>query len=280
MPFMTSLNSPMVSRCLTYSSPYSHLHLVVEHAFHALALDETREAFSPTLWYIIPESIHSMQYTRLTQCWFAGVHTDVGRGYDDHIPGDTADITFAWMVDQCRGLLAFNEDMVSKMLEKGDFKEPVGARAERKRARREEEAKTWGVADIHTRRPTDPVDFLYNLCGLKTRTPGKYVFKAQGDARLKRRFITGLEPSKDIPKFDPVWTSEVIHPSVRMHVMYDPTYKPIALRGFRLSYDEARGRWTWIKTWTDMNGAARKMTMKEDLTEDSYFSMHKLAQKY
>ena len=312
-----TLNSLLVSRCLTYSSPYSHPHLEVENAFHALALDDIRVTFKPTLWYIPPEQadVPPVRRTQLKQCWFAGVHTDVGRGYKDHVPGDIADITFAWMVDQCRDFLAFNEEKVSKMLEKGDFKKPVRRRAVRKRARREEAAKTWGLAELHTRRLADlgdPMDFMHKLAGTKARTPGQYVFKPHGPTRsntdesgggsLTRRgsgFVTASKvlpepeekpwharlwstvsrvftrPRKDISKFNPVWTSEVIHPSVRMRMMQDPTYNPFALRDFKLSYDKARSCWTWTKEWTDNRGTVRETTMDEDRIEDSYFSMRK-----
>ena len=258
--------------------------------------------FKPTLWYIPPEQadIPPVRRTQLKQCWFAGVHTDVGRGYKDHVPGDIADITFAWMVDQCRHLLTFNEKKVSNMLEKGDFKKPGGRRARRKRARREAKAKTWGLADLHTRRLADlgdPMDTIHKLAGTKARTHGQYVFNAHGSPR-RNGFVTeskilGGEAKvwharlwstvsraftrrrKDISKFDLVWTSEVIHPSVRMRMMQDPTYNPPALRGFKLSYDEARSCWTWTKEWTDNNGAVRETTMDEDHIEDSYFSMRK-----
>ena len=282
----------MVSRYLTYSSPYSPPHLEVENAFHALSLDDLREAFSPTLWFIPPEqgNISPTRRTQLKQCWFAGVHTDVGRGYDDHVPGDIADITFAWMVDQCRHLLAFNEEKVLSMLDKGDFKEPVGEWARRERARREFKAKTWGLADLHASRPADPVDLMYRLSGTKARTPGQYVFKAQesGSSPSGRDFVTESKilprrigsgafagSPKGISKFDPVWTSEVIHPSVRVRLTQDPMYNPPALKDFKLRYDEANSRWTWTKEWTDANGEIRETTMHEDSIENCEFSMRK-----
>ena len=302
----------MVSRYFTYSSPYPHPHLDVENAFHALALDEHRGTFSPTLWYI-PLEQGDDPPTRLKQCWFAGVHTDVGRGYKDHVPGDIADISFTWMVDQCRDLLAFHDAKVLEMLEHGDFEQPVGERARRKRMRREKKARTWGLADLHTRRPADPMDFAYRLFGFKARTPGQYVFKARDSARLKTDksgsgtpsgsgFVTKSKilhdslpdvkawharlwstasgvftgPPEDTSKFDPVWTSEVIHPSVRMRRMQDPTYDPPALRGFNLHYDAAHSRWIWTKKWTDDNGAVREKFLEEDRIQDSYFSMLKV----
>ncbi|PSR80000.1 hypothetical protein BD289DRAFT_79241 [Coniella lustricola] len=64
----------------------------VENAFHALALDEPRAAFRPTLW----ERIHDHE-TNLKQVWFPGTHANVGGGYYDQ---QMADITLAWMCDQ------------------------------------------------------------------------------------------------------------------------------------------------------------------------------------
>ncbi len=248
--------------------------------------------------------------TQLKQCWFAGVHTDVGRGYEDHAPGDIADITFAWMVDQCINLLAFNREKIPTMLEKGDFKKPSGEgaekeQAEKERARRVAKAKKWGLADLH-----DSMTLIFKLGSSIDRTPGQYVFKARGSPRLKTDnsgsdipsgsgFVTKSKilhhlqpegkawhirlwssasgvfagPPEDISKYDLVWTSEVIHPSVRMRRMQDPTYDPPALKDFKLHYDAARSRWVWTKTWTDDNGAVRAKKLLEDRIEDSYFSM-------
>jgi uncharacterized protein (DUF2235 family) len=66
------------------------LGLHVEHAFHALALDERRKNFVPTLWMQKPEGKAKGQ--ELKQVWFAGVHCDVGGGYPVH---GTSDIPLA-----------------------------------------------------------------------------------------------------------------------------------------------------------------------------------------
>ncbi|KAK3899155.1 hypothetical protein C8A05DRAFT_18372 [Staphylotrichum tortipilum] len=64
----------------------------VENAFQALALDEPRYAFRPSLWERVPGST-----TNLKQVWFPGNHGNVGGGwYDQQI----SDITLAWMCDQ------------------------------------------------------------------------------------------------------------------------------------------------------------------------------------
>jgi uncharacterized protein (DUF2235 family) len=59
----------------------------VENAFQALALDEPRYAFRPSLWERVPGST-----TNLKQVWFPGNHGNVGGGwYDQQI----SDITLA-----------------------------------------------------------------------------------------------------------------------------------------------------------------------------------------
>src|SRR5207244_530035 len=64
----------------------------VERAFHAVALDERRKNFVPTLWTQAPEGKARGQ--ELKQVWFSGVHSDVGGGYAEH---GSSDIPLAWM---------------------------------------------------------------------------------------------------------------------------------------------------------------------------------------
>lgn len=52
----------------------------VEHGFHALALDEARDPFSPTLWERLPEHRDT---TDLRQVWFPGSHINIGGGHND-----------------------------------------------------------------------------------------------------------------------------------------------------------------------------------------------------
>ena len=49
---------------------------IIQHARHAVSIDENREDFEPTLWSRKPGS-------DIMQVWFAGVHSDVGGGYDE-----------------------------------------------------------------------------------------------------------------------------------------------------------------------------------------------------
>lgn len=67
----------------------------VQSAFQALAIDEARRPFEPTLWEPQPAAANQ----ELEQVWFAGVHCDVGGGYPER---ELADITLYWMTNRAR----------------------------------------------------------------------------------------------------------------------------------------------------------------------------------
>jgi hypothetical protein len=67
----------------------------VDGAFHALAIDEQRAAFKPTLWHQKPGA----NGQELKQVWFTGVHCDIGGGYSDT---SLSDITLLWMADRAQ----------------------------------------------------------------------------------------------------------------------------------------------------------------------------------
>ncbi|KAF2846854.1 hypothetical protein T440DRAFT_220749 [Plenodomus tracheiphilus IPT5] len=80
----------------------------IEHAYQALALDERRRAFRPTLWYIPDEVIRDPDRPtpELKQVWFPGVHINCGGGSNDcfsTMKGDSENLstaTLCWML-QC-----------------------------------------------------------------------------------------------------------------------------------------------------------------------------------
>ena len=81
----------------------------VDNAFHALAVDEKRRPFKPTLW-----ETKKLDYQRVEQVWFAGVHTNIGGGYED---SGLSDIAFTWMkekAEQCG--LSFDEEYIKKVI--------------------------------------------------------------------------------------------------------------------------------------------------------------------
>jgi uncharacterized protein (DUF2235 family) len=68
---------------------------VVEHAYHALAIDERRAPFEPTLWHYQPKPGQTVE-----QVWFCGAHSDVGGGYAST---GLSDIALEWMIEKARG---------------------------------------------------------------------------------------------------------------------------------------------------------------------------------
>lgn len=66
----------------------------VKFAFHALAVDEHRVPFAPSVWDYKPKPGQVVE-----QVWFPGVHSDVGGGYDDTSLSDTA---LDWMIDRAK----------------------------------------------------------------------------------------------------------------------------------------------------------------------------------
>jgi len=77
----------------------------VENAYHALAVDEHREPFLPTLWSYIPKRDQKVE-----QVWFCGAHSDVGGGYPED---DASRLTLLWMLDKAQGAgLKLDEEAV------------------------------------------------------------------------------------------------------------------------------------------------------------------------
>lgn len=83
----------------------------VDCACHALAIDEKRKPFRPTLWEQHPQAPASQV---LEQVWFAGVHSNVGGGYADT---GLSDIALLWMVGKAEACgLAFNREYLQTMV--------------------------------------------------------------------------------------------------------------------------------------------------------------------
>jgi uncharacterized protein (DUF2235 family) len=82
----------------------------VKGAFHALAIDEQRRPFAPTLWH--QQAGDAADGQELQQVWFAGVHCDVGGGYTETA---LSDITLLWMANQARRYgLEFDDEALGK----------------------------------------------------------------------------------------------------------------------------------------------------------------------
>jgi hypothetical protein len=94
----------------------------VKHACHAVAIDELRASFTPTLWTDgtgIP--LVDTGDNRVKQFWFAGVHSDVGGGYDQ---SGLSDIALKWMIDEAAAVgLTFDSELTSQI--SPNFRGPI-----------------------------------------------------------------------------------------------------------------------------------------------------------
>jgi uncharacterized protein (DUF2235 family) len=82
----------------------------VKNAFHALAVDERRKPFAPTLWQAKPGADQVVE-----QVWFAGTHSNVGGGYEDC---GLSDLAFEWMTQKASGCgLEFDADHMKEILQ-------------------------------------------------------------------------------------------------------------------------------------------------------------------
>ncbi|SPN99730.1 uncharacterized protein DNG_02581 [Cephalotrichum gorgonifer] len=165
------------------------VHPGVDYAFHALALDEWRTAFGPTLWSLHPDNKH----TELRQVWFPGSHSNVGGGFEDQ---QIATIALAWMADQLTSVgVEFGRPEMQRIFY------DVNSEAQ---------SRPWGMGKIHNPsgatsipdRVYDALPWRY-FTGKQTpaRTPGLYTHDGADDPLLN--------------------TKESVHPSVRIRYLYD-----------------------------------------------------------
>jgi uncharacterized protein (DUF2235 family) len=83
--------------------PDRNLSARVKRACHAVALDDERTTFHPVLWNEAeepsgparPDGKRCIQDERISQVWFAGVHSNVGGGYPDD---SLAQVPLFWMM--------------------------------------------------------------------------------------------------------------------------------------------------------------------------------------
>ena len=81
----------------------------VRHARHAVAIDEQRGSFAPTLWDM--EKVGKKQDVK--QLWFPGVHSDVGGGYREKGLSDGA---LLWMIEESRNAgVVYRESAVDEI---------------------------------------------------------------------------------------------------------------------------------------------------------------------
>lgn len=81
-----------------------NLSSIIKNAYHALAIDEHRKIFEPSIWNPSPNNPTG----NYEQAWFAGAHSDVGGGYA--APHPIADLTLLWFEEKATALgLSFTQ---------------------------------------------------------------------------------------------------------------------------------------------------------------------------
>ncbi|KAL8762877.1 MAG: hypothetical protein Q9184_001173 [Pyrenodesmia sp. 2 TL-2023] len=178
----------------------------VEHAFQALALDEYRKPFGPTLWQ---KQEGQQNPIILKQVWFPGVHSNIGGSYEDT---GLADITLVWMVAQLFPFLDFDLSYIrtQRRLTIDYYREhgmPV---------------RTWGLGKIYS-----SMAGIERLAGKKIRTPGRYCETDPRTGKPTEQILTNTE--------------EYIHSSVRVRKLLggpgpndEGTYVPLSLKKWKL----------------------------------------------
>lgn len=88
----------------------TELSSIVENAFHAIAIDEHRKNYAPTLW-----DPKEKPNQKIEQVWFVGAHCNVGGGYSRN---NLSDIPLSWMLEKATecGLRIHNEKAPSAEL--------------------------------------------------------------------------------------------------------------------------------------------------------------------
>lgn len=91
---------------------------IVRHGVQALAIDEQRDEFVPTLWTgDVPAG------ATIEQVWFAGSHSDVGGGYGDRA---LADIPLLWMIDRAKAAGLQVDEVTPGLLPDQSALDPLG----------------------------------------------------------------------------------------------------------------------------------------------------------
>ncbi|KAK5132837.1 hypothetical protein LTR08_008552 [Meristemomyces frigidus] len=223
-----------------------------------------RKTFSPTIWES-PKSVAGDATARLKllkQCWFPGVHSNVGGGYPDT---SIADITLAWMVTQLARHLTFDPEYVLLQRKQNvrfyaDQNVPVCS---------------WAMGQIKK----SDAGLLNTLTGRQARTPGEYYATDP---------VAGTQVGRKLTD-----TCEFVHPSVRLRIQQkgpglatstaDPgqgVYSPVTLRGWtycapgqllpdkNLQVDRSTERWGEHGKWIVQRADGSVTFIVEDRVEE------------
>jgi hypothetical protein len=102
------------------SAPDLLLSKKVRKACHAVAIDDERNTFHPVLWDETdePQDAAHVDEERISQVWFAGMHSNVGGGYPDD---SLSFLSFRWITEEAaKRDVRFSQGLLSLQTKKAD----------------------------------------------------------------------------------------------------------------------------------------------------------------
>ncbi len=255
----TKLSSSEFNTRISYSAQLL-INLEIENAFHALAIDETRGNFPPTLWYLGPSCYDADEKPKvnLKQVWFPGYHSDVGGHSISSIDTNSVDeIALSWMIDQLHDLLQLSTAAVAKYI-----------------------LYRIGDANLDTSNPKiRDLDAAWRSISWSNGTlednnkwmDGWWVASVVSKGSMSYKRVPGETKAYEGDKLvDYRHFNEEIHPSVhhRMVERKDQKYVPVPFgKGSGWSYiapsNGSRGR--WVKVTKDKDGKDKTIVLNEYL---------------
>ncbi|KAF4910624.1 hypotheticall protein [Colletotrichum fructicola] len=211
------------------------VHPNVDHAFQALALDESRTAFAPSLWNLSPKN-HN---TQLRQVWFPGCHSNVGGGSESQ---QISKIALAWMADQLTSIgVEFSKQEMKRIFR--TIPSPSDARP-------------WGLGKITS--PDSLVTTLPDAAWNAVTLPYRTVTNQWTESSIRKPGLYRDElRDKALTN-----TVELIHPSVRVRYLYhglgvddsgEWQCKALSGRGWQLMFEKSPPKEENIRPGRDPN---------------------------
>ena len=247
------------------SMPDRFMSAKIKRACHALALDDERNAFWPVLWdesqvsgkkgpqamtenWTPPDrpNLPEIDRQRVSQVWFAGMHSDVGGGYAQD---GLSYVTLDWMMDRA---LAY--DLILKPGEQGRLREladPFDALNDSRHGLggyyRYKPRKLSGVYDLAPIKATISHDVARMVQTAAGRTEGEVSRAAAGQPppiiheSVFRRIVSGLDA------YSPIVLPETYRVTTKAGAVQDGLYEHPSQAAARACRQERAWNWVWLR---------------------------------
>ncbi|WP_446810948.1 DUF2235 domain-containing protein [Methylomonas sp. 2BW1-5-20] len=187
----------------------------IQHAYHALAIDDERQTFHPLVW-----DERNFNNT-VEQVWFAGVHSNVGGGYPRT---GMSDVALVWMLEkaQAHGLVVYDDVLTSYRESANIYDKLYDSRD--------------GMALYYRYGPRN----LSQLC--KDKLNGKKITLHYSAYRKLKEFSEGYAPDGLPSRFDVIDAKDPQTPNVKVTLAVD------ALENYSKLQNPDRPSWPQLET--------------------------------